>query len=184
MATANKEEAFTFLELIFVLAIVAILAAIVIPNFRQPVYERKQFIDHLNALLQVSWQDAIVTNKLHKISFDFDKNLISVDVQTDKKAANDDFIYKPMSSKYLNATYKWPSDRFEFKNFYINKRDEMVATLKNRQSGKIWFFMVPDGLAQPVIINIVDTKDRDRKFSLVLNPFTAKFSEYDVFKKP
>lgn len=190
LVNKRNTQAFSFLELVIVMAIVGILLSIAVPNLigRKSKYERKQFIDHANALLQVAWQDTVVTHKLHKITFDISKRIISVDVQTEKKTATGDFVYAPMSSRYLNATYNWPPDTFEIKNFYVNSRDEFNLTLSD-QKGKIWFFILPDGLVQPVIINMLDIKDapigqNGTEFSLVLNPFTAQFKEYDVFQKP
>ena len=47
---------------------------------------------------------------------------------------------------------------------------------------------MPDGMAQDVIINLVDTKDflpdeSARPVGLVLNPFSVQLKEYDTFQK-
>lgn len=180
-----NKKAFTFLELVIVMAIVGILLSIAIPNFmsRRPVYARKQFVDHLNALLQVAWQDTVVTGKLHRITFDISKRAVTAEVQTNKKTATDEYVFTSMTSRYLNATYQWPENTFEFKNFYVNKRDELNLTLSDKK-GKIWFFIVPDGLAQPVIINMVETAQNGLEFALVLNPFSVQFKEYDTLQRP
>ena len=79
-------------------------------------------------------------------------------------------------------------DNFEFKNFYIGKRDEIAMTLRGAQRGKLWFYITPEGLAQPVIINLIDTaeviEEKGLAFSLVLNPFLVQFKEYDTFQRP
>jgi hypothetical protein len=173
------------------IAIIAVLAAVAIPNFmrRRPLYERKQFIDHMNALMQVAWQNSVVTHKLHRITFDLSKRLIFIEVETDKKTPTGAQLFVPMNSKYINSTYEWNENTFEIKNFYVGRRDELHLTLDERGKGKIWFFIVPEGLVQPVILNILDIKDvqpgeKGTEFSLVLNPFSAQFKEYDTFQKP
>jgi hypothetical protein len=161
------------------------------PNLRmrQAGYERKQFIDHINALMQVAWQNSVVTRRLHKIIFDIGARTVTAQMQTDKKTPTGDIDFVSIGSRYLSSTYKWPENTFEFKNFYVNNRDELQLTLKEKDKGKIWFFIVPDGLAQPVIINILDVKQvpvgtQGVEFSLVLNPFSAQFKEYDTYQKP
>jgi hypothetical protein len=172
------------------MAIVGILLSIAIPNLapRRQGYQRKQFVDHLNALLQAAWQNALVTNKLHRVNFDITKRIVSVEEQTDKKNAMGEPVFAPMGSRYLNSTYQWPENTFEVKNFFINNRDEFNLTLDSKGKGKIWFFIVPQGLAQPVIINLYDIKStqsgKPLGFSLVLNPFLVQFKEYDEFQKP
>ena len=183
----GNKPGFTLIELIIVLAIIGILATIVVPNFRgrSPERRRKEFISRINALVQVAWQDAVATRKLHRVVFDLKKNNMSLETQTNKKAATGDPVFESMRTRYLNTVYEWPADTFEFKNFYIGKRDEIQLTLKETGKGKIWFFITPEGLAQDVIMNIVDTKEQKLiEFSLVLNPFSAQFKEYDTFQKP
>ncbi len=83
------------------------------------------------------------------------------------------------------APFAWPKN-LEIKNFYVEGSDEMER-IAGRPDGKIWFFVVPSGLAQNVIINFIDTLDRvnnkPRTIGLVLNPFSAQFKVYDTFQK-
>lgn len=185
----GNKRGFTFIELILAIAIIAIIAAIAIPNLRTrlPGYQRGQFISHLNALTQVAWQNAVATHNFQRVVFDVSKRTITVEEKVEKKTEVDSG-FKPIISKYLDATFEWPESNFEIKNFFIGKRDEITLTLGQRK-GRIWFYISPDGFAQPVIINIIDLKERvigkeGREFSLVLNPFTVQFKEYDTFKRP
>lgn len=57
-----------------------------------------------------------------------------------------------------------------------------------RDTGETWFYVVPDGMAQRVTINMTDSQDidsggRPAKIGLVLNPFNAQFTAYDTFKR-
>jgi len=191
----NKSQGFTFLELVVVIAIIGILAAIVAPNLRNrlPVYERNRFRTNINALLQIARQNAIATNKLHKIIFDLKKRTVSVEARTNKKLEKDKYEFKSISSRYLNSVYEWPENEFKFESFFIGNRDELKTIWSEKNESKIWFFITIEGIAQPVIINALDIKDiKDTKgpekkgngFSLVLNPFSAQFKEYDEFQKP
>lgn len=187
----SKKPGFTFIELVVVLAIVAVLAVTILPNFKRlwPGYQRREFVDYMNSLMQITWHNAIVTNKLHKVNFDLEKRKIWVEMQSDLKPnAQGDIPFVAIQSPYMKTTYEWQDETFDFKNFYIAKRDEISLTLKNK-SGKIWFFITPEGLAQPVILNIIDLKEatqgqRGTEFSLVLNPFLAQFKLYDTFQRP
>jgi hypothetical protein len=62
----------------------------------------------------------------------------------------------------------------------------LAERAKNVQ--ELWFFLVPEGLAQQVTINMIDTvdtfDDKPRHIGLVLNPFLMQFKVYDAFAKP
>jgi hypothetical protein len=172
--------------MIVVIAIVALLAAIAIPNFqgRAPRYEREQFIARLNALCRLAQQQALVTHKLHRIRFDFGKKIAAVEVgeQQDKKEP----VFVPVKRAYMRASVDVP-ERYDIRQLFIERVDEMQRFGGGRKTGEVWFYIVPEGLAQTVIINFVDKKDlvagKPRQIGLVLNPFTAQFKAYDTFQK-
>ncbi len=172
------------------IAIIALLATITIPNLwrMQPSYERKEFIAALNALTLYGKQNAITNYKLHQVSVDFDKKQIELLYDTGEKDTKGEIAYKPVASGYLNSVIPIP-ESLDIQNFYIDGTgfDEM-AKFKGRKTGAVWFYIVPEGLAQEVVINLLDTKNtlyngKPRQVGLVLNPFTAQFKEYDSFQK-
>lgn len=180
--SAHKQSGFSLLELIVVMTIIGVMATMIIPNLRRrsPDYERKQFISRLEGMVQYAWQRAIEGRKLHRVFVNVKKRTVSIQVKKEKKIGKDEFV--PIKSFYLRSTYQWDTNLI-IKNFYIDRKDQMAL------GSEIWFFLMPDGLAQDVVLNMIDRKDtrgarQGRKFSLVLNPFTVQFKEYDAFQKP
>lgn len=180
-----NKPAFTLLELLLALLVMGVLASLIIPNFRgrQPRQEREQFIAQLNTLMAVAWRHALQSGKPAKVVFDFTKKLISAQGLTGQKDRDGNPISQPIKS--ANAIMRFP-DRYQIKNFFIERFDE-AKRFVGRAAGETWFFLMPGGVAQEVIINLVDTKEKKggKPFpvGLVLNPFTAQFKSYDEFQK-
>lgn len=187
MYTKYKASGFTLIELLFVLVIVVLLMTMV-PEFQQrtPRYERQQFVARINALTQQAWQQAVITHKIHKVAFDFDKQQASIEVATDKKEKDGFPIFERRTGRYLSSSFGWPA-HIEIRQFLVEHFDEMQRFGGGRKTGSVWFFIMPEGLTQEVTINFVDKKDtvagRARQVGLVLNPFSAQFKEYDTFQK-
>lgn len=179
-----NSKGFTLLEILVAIALIVIMATVLIPNLgRQiPGYERKQMISSLNALTRLAWQNAVITNKIHKIVFNTEKKNVHVEIEQDAKDDKGEFLFKPLKEAYVKSSMHWP-DRFQIKNFFIEGFDEMRRFGGGKTTTETWFFVVPEGLAQEVTINMIDSKDvvdgKPRQIGLVLNPFTAQFSVYE-----
>ena len=181
-----ERNGFTFIEIVIALAIIGLLAAVIVPNLRRrsPKYEREQFVGHLNALTQFAWQSAITTGKLHRIFLHIQQRKITVEQATAEKDMEDVPIFKPVRSTYLKTEYVWPK-QLSLRDAYIDGQDILSLFDKAYEA---WFYLIPSGLAQEVILNFEDSKDRlagrPRQLGLVLNPFSAQFKAYDTFQKP
>lgn len=182
------KHGFGLLEVMIAIAIIGIAMAVVVPNYqgRQPRFQREQFIASLNGLAQFARQSAIIKNKIHKVVFDFSNRAAWIEHVTGEQKPNKELIFERTKSSSARASITW-KEQFTFKNFFIEGFDEL-ARFSGRPTEEIWFFVVPEGLTQEVVINFIDTKDRierkPRPIGLVLNPFTAQFRVYDSLQKP
>jgi prepilin-type N-terminal cleavage/methylation domain-containing protein len=180
-----QKNGFSILELLIVIAIMGILSAVIVPNLqrRTPRYEREQFITRFNSLVLLAWQQAITTYTNHRVSIDFEKNRIQVFVEQ-KDSLSSRSVYVPLSLG-TTSTLEIPGT-IVFKQCIIEGVDELKRG-EGKKTAEVWFYVIPDGRTQSVIINAVDTKDmhnnKPRPFSLVLNPFSAQFETYDSFQK-
>lgn len=185
----NNKSGFTLIEIMVALVLIGILATFVVPNLQRsvPSYERKKFISHLNALFGLAWQNAVVSRAVHKVSFDFGKKKVSIAAATDAQTREGKPVFKPMQSPYLKTSLDIP-DNLQIKNFFIEGFDELSRYAGGTATAESWFYIVPEGLTQPIIINLIDTKEllgdgKPEPVGLVLNPFTAQLKEYDTFQK-
>jgi len=181
-----RQRAFTLIEVMISLAIIAMLAALVLPNLRTrtPRHEREKFVARLGAQVQAAWQHALVTHTLHKVVFDFKKRRVHVAYATKQRDEKGQLRFKTLNNWHGVQPMVW-EPQFKIKQFIIEGFDEMTR-FSDRAVAESFFYVVPDGLTQAVTINFFDTKDtigrKPRQCSLVLNPFTARFSYYDSFQ--
>jgi prepilin-type N-terminal cleavage/methylation domain-containing protein len=184
-----NKSGFTLIEIMVAIAIIAVLATVIVPNLRlrNPKQERLAFIARLNLLVAGARQNALLTHQVQRVSFDMSARSISVTSATGAVDGKGEPIFeRPKSLRVRNALTI--PETLVIKNFYIEGFDEM-GRYAGRQTIETYFYVMSDGSAQPVIINILDTKDRTagqrrREVGLVLNPFNAQFKEYDTFQKP
>ena len=181
----NFQRGFTLLELMVVLVLIGLLATILIPNLRRqaPNHDRKELAGYLNAISLFAMQRAVETHRVHKIVLNLSKRTISLEMQSPKKDNKDVFV--PVKSSFLRTEFRW-APHLIFKNIYIDKEDKMQLFQKLAET---WFFIIPEGIGQAVVLNILDMKDtrmniKGKQVSLVLNPFTLQFKEYDSFQNP
>lgn len=183
----KNNQGFGLLEIMIAVAIIGMVTAIAVPNFtrRMPRMQRENFISSLSNLTQFAHQHALMTRKLHKVIFDITKRKAWIEQEANKDSKGET-LFVPIKSNSLRAHYSW-SEQFVFRNFFIEGVDELSRYGNGKKTEDVWFFIVPDGLAQEVVINIADIKDtfnkKARHIGLVLNPFTAQFKVYDEYQK-
>lgn len=185
---AHRQAGFSLLELLVVIAIIGILSAVIMPNIQRstPRYEREAFIARFNSLVQYGWQQALVTHKVQRITVDVGKKLLTLMTDSGEKDRSGEMVFKPIPDAVSDTESIIP-DQIQIKQFFIEGFD-MMAKFARSKTASVWFYIIPEGMVQSVVINFMDTNDlRDnqpRPVALVLNPFTAQFKTYDTFQKP
>ena len=180
-----RNQGFTLIEIVVAIAIIAVMATVIAPNLFGPTAatERKSFVAKLNGLLFLGWQQALITHKIHMATFNINKKKVYLEVVENTDVPNKPKT-APVKIEYQATSIDWP-EQFEIKNFYIEETDEVARAVGQNV---FFFYIMPDGMAQDVIINFFDTKDMlpngsARPVGLVLNPFSVQLKEYDTFQK-
>lgn len=164
----------------FLIGIMATFGMRMIRNLR-PAFKQEQFVDNIRTLLAIAWQRSVTTGKVHRIYFNLTKRVMVVEMQTNDPL-DDKEVFAPVTRAYDEAQFSWPAT-IAFKEFYIQGTDRLHKTGYKTES--IWFYVVPDGMVQEVIMNIEETIDENQvPLSMVINPFTAQLTTYDMFQKP
>jgi len=163
-----------------------ILGAIITTGFgmRRSKYERQKFVTQLNSITRIAWQQTVMTGKTHRVVFDIKKRRVRVERSTGKIVRGEP-EYLPVSGSYVAGEMAVPS-AFTIKQLIVDGADEMARAIGGgQQITEVWFYIVPGGLAQTVIINLLDATNpaHKRQMGLVLNPFNANFAMYDSFQK-
>lgn len=181
------QNGFGLLEIVIFLAIFSILLSVAIPMaFRMmPHYERERFITQYNGLVLYAWNHALATHTVHRIYVDMKQKKITLEVPDGKQTKQAEPQFVPLEQGIVKNTVTIP-DQLQIKQFFVKGTDEMARSAGGKSTA-VWFFIDANGICQPVVINLVDTKDtidgQPRQLGLVLNPFDAHFIVSDSFAK-
>lgn len=171
---------FSLLEIIIAIAIIGVMAMIVVPRLRfRGGNALDALVDKIATLTNSGYERAIMTGKLHRVFFSFKEHpYVELQIARDKKASDTEQKFEKAATEYATVSFDW-DERFVVKNFYIKGFDEAAKGNLN----DAWFYILPEGMSQEIVINIVDETTGDER-GLVLNPFHVKFTMYDTFQKP
>lgn len=167
---------FSLIEILVVLFIIGLLGSIIIPNFQAttPRAEREQFITKLSSLTQFGWQQTLITQKTHRLHFNFKTRTIAL--QIEREVDNKKEFTSPASHLVENE-FEYP-EQFEIKQFVIEGFDELKR-FAGGGTDTTWFYLVPNGMTQDAKIVFIDKKDilggRPRTTTLQINPFNGQF---------
>lgn len=168
-------KGFTLIELLIVILIIGIMGSVLAPRLapRTARTEREAFIEQLNSLNRVALTQAITTQHLHQIFWDLEHHKIEIRKHTGGYDRAGDPECKPVQIPYGMQSVMIP-ERFIVKQFSIEGINELAGAKKTKQ---VWFYIVPDGIAQQVTVVFIDTHedvtDAEKKLTLILNPFTV-----------
>ena len=186
----GNKPGFSLIETVITIAIVVVLLGIAIPNMlgRRATQERKTFVSQWNSIMNEVWLRALEKGTVHKINLDLEHRTMTVSEKTEKLGPDKKIIFDPVQLFFVDNSFVWP-ETFDIQQLYIEKVDRIGEGGMSRKTENIWFFVMPDGTTQEVIMNILDSPEdqpeKDAKqFSVVINPFTCQCVMYDTFQKP
>ncbi len=181
--SALSVRGFSLIELVVAIMLIAMMATLVVPRFGGRTYraERDKFVNKFNTMVQLAYQNALSTGKLHRVLIDIDKKKIKLEIESGKDSQNN-YQFATINIPYVKSELNF--EDFEIINLYLKKDDKLTGRARTREA---WFFISPGGMAQEVTLNIRYLKNPENintDFALVLNPFTVQFKTYDEFQKP
>lgn len=163
----SRAPGFTLLELMVVVLIIALAASVVIPRFKRPV-TKDQFVQRLSLLAQIGRNQAMVTNKQHRIWFDIKQKTVTLERETGEKKASGELVFQQVPAQYTKTVIAWPEE-LELVSFAINEK------VDRGDIRTVYFMIMPGGLTQRVTIALRDATTDD-VFSMIINPFTGRFT--------
>ncbi len=188
----SKRSGFTFIELIVVIAIIAIMAMTMIPFLqnRDLDQNRQTFVASLNSFVLSAQYNAIVSGKTNRVLFDLVNSRFMIEQATLKKDQFGQDAYEPVKIAYNNDFFDVDQAKFKIRAILINNQDALL--LNESGSDKVWFYITSDGIAQNVTIKFADVLENEKfsdhseqpnDYSLILNPFSAQFNLYESISK-
>lgn len=167
-AAYAQTNGITILEIIFGLLIISLLAAFSTRFlFRGPIDRRQEFIAQLNGVIRDAWLNVLKTDTVHRIKFDFEKKLVTVE-----KARQKGFIPFPAAASWVparNRSVKIPGSTI-FNAFIIEGKDVMGGGGKTIDA---YFLIDHTGAFQDVKLVLGD--GMHAPMSITYNPFLKLF---------
>lgn len=134
-----------------------------------------EFIARLNTLSATAYRTALAHQKLVRMFFDLQARTIVLQEKS-TSSGSDKTEFKTIEQAYVSTTYQWP-DHLQIQKFIIGDVDYMNKPGERTQT--VWFYIAPNGISQPVVIEFVDTGQLfgdPEKTRISMNPLTVQFS--------
>lgn len=183
----GNKAGFSFIEIVVVILILAVTLSVAVPGLlkKEPKQQRHLFVQQLDGLLEQASYQALMTRHIQKITFDTSKRELTVVAE---KTQHQEKQEEQQPAPAPTFRLAWP-ENLDIEQFFIQGVDEFSAKNSGKTTNEIWFYIIPDAMAQEVIINGRDTKDvrageEQKTWSFVLNPFTLRFKIYEEFQSP
>ncbi len=162
-----------------VLVLIGIMGAAVAPNLSYFAQKNKKqaLVARFEECLHRAKQQAMLTGRVQQLFFDFQQHVVILKAYDDAKNS------ETKHNKFTASGVKGMDlERdFQVQNFYIQGKDEVAAGVILET---VWFYIMPDGSSQDVLINFLYGDENQKKLSIKINPFYARVSVYDEFQTP
>jgi prepilin-type N-terminal cleavage/methylation domain-containing protein len=162
--TKHSRPAFTLIEILLGLAIIGLGASLVMPRLtrRSHASEWPTIQHELNALLFFARQEAIVTQKIHRLACNEKARTITIEVPTGEEK-NGVMQYEQAYSSYFTTQYELPT-HVRFGAVKLGRKN-----LFEEHKGNAWCYVVPHGLIQEISIELI----REEGGQVSRNVYTA-----------
>lgn len=169
----KRVPAFSLLEVLIVVFIIGVAASMVMPRLlrRSPAIEWRSVRDELNNMLYFARQEAITSQKIHRLTFNRPERVITVEVEAGEKKPGEP-IYEPVYSHYFTSRYEVP-EQLSLTRLRLGKKE-----LFSEHKGRGWCYVLPHGLVEDIALTIERTdKDETQKRTFTVAPFLGVFEE-------
>ncbi len=180
-STKNRQKGFTLLEILLVMAIIAMVLALGLPAIQRVTYQRinsttRKFV----GLVRTVRTDAVLLNNIYRLAVDFDRKAYWIESQREAKLIEENPKPKkkpkkgeeePPSNFMLAAKYgkeptPWP-DGVAFDGVYKEKEGLI-------QEGIAYVHFFPSGFNEQAILYLKREGTETISYSLVIRPTSGK----------
>lgn len=159
------------LEILIAILIIGIGASLVMPRLtrRAPSSEWSVVEDELNNLLYFARQEAITTQKVHRVAFDKRRRMIEVEVDVGEGKPGER-LYEPARSTYVTSEYELPPG-VDFVSLRRGKKD-----LFSERRGIGYCAVMPQGLIEQATLTLVrEHNDDQSQRAFEIEPFLGSW---------
>ncbi len=186
-----KNQGFTLIEIMIVIAILGALMAVVAPKLVKKNQNPKQFVRKLTVLSKELKNFAKLKNSTYRLVFELDEakgDTYWIEMANQKVLLSEEDLRKEREANERDE-YKSPftinkemlKEPQQFPNGLIIQSIQTQSSPEPIKSGKAYVHFFPEGMVEETAIQITDKKNL--KWTLYINPITGKMDVVQEFKE-
>ena len=168
---ASWQTAFSMIEIMVVILIIGLMASMILPRLvqRSPDAAWPAIADECNNMLYFARQEALTSQKIHRLVFNKKERSMHVEVDAgEKKPGVRD--YQKVHSHYFTSSYTLP----ETVDFLSMKRGKKELFAENK--GVAYCYVVPHGLVEDGVIRLERNEiEKTSAIHFTVQPFLGAF---------
>jgi general secretion pathway protein H len=185
-SSAGKPKGFTLVEILIVLAIIAMMVTLGLPAIERVTYQRLNSTTRkFSGLIHTIRNDAILLNNIYRLAIDFDRKAYWVESQREFKLLGQEEVEAQQSRKKKKKEDETPSN-FMFAEKYNTKPTPLpggiafTGVLKEREGliakGIAYIHFFPNGFNEQAILylNKEGASASSKGYSVILRPTAGK----------